>query len=241
MKTNGGRAAAILLAGGRGARARFSSNKAYAPIGGLPMISYCLQTLGRSRWVIQLVLVIRPQDQELARQVVRQAGVTTSWQMVNGGRSRHGSEYQGLQALSQQIAEGAIDMVAIHDGARPFLTPALLDALFRDAYRHGGAVPTLALEIPTHQMSKNQDLLAVEQTRLQRAQTPQIFSAPQLLSAYHRAQQAGFEGVDTAETAERFSDLKIKATPGDPENLKLTFPEDFQTAEILAERRRLIH
>ncbi len=233
MKSNGGRAAAILLAGGKGARARFSDNKAYVPVGGRPMIDYSLQTLDRSPWVVRLVLVIRPEDWETAEQVVQQSGVATPWLMVNGGQTRHASEAMGLTALSGEIADGKVDLVAIHDGARPFVTARLLDELFRDAHRHGGAVPTLAVDVPTHRVVKHRELAVLDQNRLHKAQTPQVFSAPELLSAYLSAQQAGFEGVDTAETVERFSDLKIRATPGDPDNLKLTFPEDFALAETL--------
>lgn len=234
MKTNGGHGGAILLAGGRGARAGFSVNKAYMPIAGRPMIGYSLKTLDRSPWVARLVLVIRPEDRRVAEQVVERVGVTTPWLMVEGGESRHASEYQGLEALAGEIDAGHLELVAIHDGARPFVRPRLLHQLFEDAERHGGAVPTLAVGVPTHRLAGQGEIAVLAQERLHRAQTPQVFSAPQLLSAYRRAQEAGFEGVDTAETAERFSDLLIRATPGDPNNLKLTFPEDFAWAEAMA-------
>lgn len=231
MKSNAGHAGAILLAGGRGARAGFSANKAYVPVGGRPMISYSLRTLDRCPWVAQLVLVIRPEDRPAAERIVEQVGITTPWLMATGGDSRHASEYRGLEALSGKIARGQIDLVAIHDGARPFVSPSLLRQLFRDADRHGGAVPTLPVDAPTHRLTGHGKIVLLNQERLHKAQTPQVFSAPELLAAYRRAQEAGFEGVDTAETVERFSDLKMRATPGDPNNLKLTFPEDFTSAE----------
>lgn len=232
MENNGGGGAGILLAGGRGARAGFSTNKAYVEIGGTPMLSYSLRTLDRSPWVERLALVIRPEDREVAERMVDRAGTTTPLLLVEGGSSRHRSEARGLKALSGEIRDGGIDLVAIHDGARPFLSPDLLDRLFRLARRHGGAIPTLGLETPTYRVSKNGDLVALPPDRLHRAQTPQVFSAPELLSAYRRARRAGFEGVDTAETVERFSDLKIRTTAGDPGNLKLTFPEDFETGRL---------
>ncbi len=234
MRSNGGRGGAILLAGGKGTRAGLSANKAYVTVGGRPMISYSVETLDRSPWVARLVLVIRPEDRRAAEQVMDRVGVATPWLMVTGGESRHASEYQGLEALSGEIAGGHIDLVAIHDGARPFVSPSLLHQLFRDAGRHGGAVPTLPVETPTHRLTGQGEITLLNQDRLHKAQTPQVFSAPELLAAYRRAQGAGFEGVDTAETVERFSDLKIRATPGDPNNLKLTFPEDFALAETIA-------
>ncbi len=236
MKNQSSRAAGILLAGGRGARAGFSTNKAYVEISGTPMISHPLRTLDRSPWIARLVLVIRPEDRGMAERVVDRSGVTTPTLLVNGGRSRHRSEARGLEALSDRIQSKSVDLVAIHDGARPYLSPSLLERLFRHAHLHGGAIPTLTAGPSAYRVSESGDLV-VEQDRLHRAQTPQIFSASELLSAYRLAREAGFEGVDTAETVERFSDLKIRATPGDPDNLKLTFPEDFQAVDLLAQRQ----
>ena len=228
MQIHRGQAAAILLAGGRGRRARLQTNKAYLQVHGAPLVVHSLQTLDRCSWVAKVVLVIRPQDRHLAEQAMQSSGITTPWLLAEGGSSRHRSEHRGLAALADDIRDGVVDLVAIHDGARPFLTPDLLDGLFQSARRHGGAVPTLAVETPTFQMSETGDLQPCEEGRLHRAQTPQIFWAAQLWAAYQKARQAGFEGVDTAETVERFSSLKIKAIPGDRGNLKLTFPEDFE-------------
>ena len=229
MKRNGGRAAGILLAGGSGSRARLSTNKAYVRIDTTPMVGHSLKTLDRSAWVVELVLVIRPEDRELAEQVVTESRLTTPLTMVNGGATRHGSETRGLEAITARIRDGSIDLVAIHDGARPFLSTHLLEELFRHAHLHGGAVPVLPIGSPLYRRLESDELVALDGDSLHRAQTPQVFSAPQLLAAYRRARQAGFEGVDTAETVERFSDLRTRAIPGDPGNLKLTFPEDFET------------
>lgn len=227
MEDNRGRAAGLLLAGGRGSRARLAANKAYVEVGGVPMITHSLRTLDRSPWVIELVLVIRPEDRPLAEEAVAGSEVTTPWQMVDGGDTRHSSETCGLEALAKVIGDGEVDLVAVHDSARPFLSSRLLENLFQEASRHGGAVPSLELEGPLFGVSDHRELHALPHRRLHRAQTPQVFSAPPLLAAYRRARQAGFVGVDTAETVKRFSDLRVKAVPGDPENRKLTFPEDF--------------
>jgi 2-C-methyl-D-erythritol 4-phosphate cytidylyltransferase len=232
MESNSGHAAGILLAGGRGSRARLSTNKAYVDVKNAPMISHSLKTLDRSRWVTELVLVIRPQDRKLAEDVVAESGLTTPLTMVGGGESRHGSEIRGLEALSERICDGSLDLVAIHDGARPYLRSSLLDELCENAHRHGGAVPVVPIRSPLYRLVDNCDLAILEQNRLHRAQTPQVFSALRLLEAYRRAREAGFEGVDTAETAQRFSNLRIRAVPGDPSNMKLTFPQDFQSPQL---------
>jgi 2-C-methyl-D-erythritol 4-phosphate cytidylyltransferase len=69
---------------------------------------------------------------------------------------------------------------------------------------------------------------------IRRVQTPQVFHARPLLEAYQASVAAGFEGVDTAETVERFSDLEVKVIPGDPRNIKITFVEDLFVAEEYA-------
>ncbi len=64
-------------------------------------------------------------------------------------------------------------------------------------------------------------------------QTPQAFRAPELLVAYRRAAEDGFEGTDTAACLERYADLSIAAVPSSPLNLKITFPEDVALADRL--------
>ena len=95
--------------------------------------------------------------------------------------------------------------------------------------------PGLEVEEPLFRYEDGEVEL-LEQTSLRRVQTPQAFHAKPLLLAYRRAKQAGFQGVDTAETIERFSDLSITVVPGDPHNIKVTFVEDFFTAEDYALR-----
>ena len=204
------------------------------------MISHSLETMDLSEWVTSLTLVIRPEDRAAGRAGGGPLGNRHPVPAgARGGRSRHRSEARGLESLAGAIGSGSIDLVAIHDGARPFLSLTLLDRLFRHAHRYGGAIPTRPMEAPAYRVAANRDLARAGHGRLHRAQTPQVFSAPELLSAYRRAGEAGFEGVDTAETVERFSDLRIGAVPGDPGNLKLTFPEDFESIRLPGEEQPL--
>jgi 2-C-methyl-D-erythritol 4-phosphate cytidylyltransferase len=226
--------AAIVLAGGSGTRSQQIFNKVYIPIRERPMLAYSLETFDRSESVGRLVLVIRDDDRQVAERVLAETPISKPTAVVAGGASRHQSEQAGLLALANAIETGEIDLVAIHDGARPFMTLELLEQVIGEARAHGGAVPGMPVEPPLYRISETMvEPLSSDTLRL--VQTPQVFRAAPLLAAYRKAAEVGFEGVDTAETVERFSDLEVALVAGDPRNLKITFIEDFFEAEDWAE------
>jgi 2-C-methyl-D-erythritol 4-phosphate cytidylyltransferase len=153
--------------------------------------------------------------------------------LVPGGATRHASEWQALRALRPEIEAGEIDVVAIHDGARPLAGTALFAETIRAARAHGGAIPVVPLP----------GLVRADGAPLEGAlagvQTPQAFRAPELLAAYVRADAEGFEGTDTASCLERYGSLRIDGVAGSSLNLKITFPEDVALATELADPARL--
>jgi 2-C-methyl-D-erythritol 4-phosphate cytidylyltransferase len=228
-----GHVAAIVLAGGRGSRVQHDVNKVYLPIRERDMLEYALESMGRSPAVDRVVLVVRAEDRSHAENLIAEMVPAKLTNVVLGGATRHESEQAGLEALAQAIETGEIGLVAIHDGARPFMTLDLLDSVLDTARRTGGAIPGLRSEEVLYRID-DLGAHALPQHTLRRVQTPQAFWAHPLLLAYRRAAEAGFEGVDTAETVERFSDLEISVVPGDPRNIKVTFVEDFFQAEEYA-------
>lgn len=221
--------AAIVLAGGSGSRTQQAVNKVYLPIRDRPMLAYSIETFERAPAIDRVVIVIREDDRKLAEQVLSEIPVSKETIVVPGGPTRHRSEMAGLTELAPAIESGEVELVAIHDGARPFLTLDLLEALIGLAVK-GGAVPALPVEAPLYRVD-GEAVEPLPEESLRRMQTPQVFLARPLLDAYRESVQAGREGVDTAETIERFSDLTVRAVPGDPRNIKVTFIEDFFRAE----------
>jgi 2-C-methyl-D-erythritol 4-phosphate cytidylyltransferase len=225
--------AAVVLAGGRGSRIRAEVNKVYLPIGGRDMLVSSLQAFDRASDVDRIVVVARPDDVGHLESIAALTSLSTPVTVAMGGATRHQSERSGIEALAPAIEAGDVELVAVHDGARPFITVDLLDRVVEAARRHGGAVPALPVE---------GDLYRREGVRarhlgdaiLRRAQTPQVFWSRHLLEGYRRAAAEGFEGVDTAETAQRFTDLDVALVEGDRRNLKVTFVEDLLVAEDLA-------
>lgn len=209
-------------------------NKVYLPIGDREMLEFSLETMDRSPDIDRIVLVVRDEDRAHAEVLIAETMPSKLTDVVTGGASRHESEHAGLEALADSIEAGDIEIVAIHDGARPFMTLGLLDAVVEAARATGGAIPGLRVEEPLFRVDDGGASL-LEPDTLRRVQTPQAFRAAPLLAAYRMADAEGYHGVDTAETIERYSSLAITVVPGDPHNIKVTFVEDFFAAEGYAQ------
>jgi 2-C-methyl-D-erythritol 4-phosphate cytidylyltransferase len=218
--------ASIVLAAGSGTRFGHSMNKVWLQLNGKHIISRSLKNSAASFSNVRSILVINPDDEEFAREALRKDGMPADIEIVHGGASRHESEYNALQYLKADILDGKIDLVLIHDGARPLATPQIFAAIAEGAHKHGGAIPTIALD--PHEMDTARD------ETVARVQTPQGFRAQQLLQAYEKAAITGFVGTDTAACMEAFfPDVNTVAVPGDIFNIKITYPQDLAIAELL--------
>jgi 2-C-methyl-D-erythritol 4-phosphate cytidylyltransferase len=218
--------ASIVLAAGTGTRFGHSMNKVWLQLNGKHIISRSLANSAASFSNVRSILVINPDDEEFAREALLKDGMPANIEIVHGGASRHESEYNALQYLKSDIAAGKIDLVLIHDGARPLATPQIFAAIAEGARSHGGAIPTIALD--SHEMDTARD------ETVARVQTPQGFRAQQLLEAYEKAAVQGFIGTDTAACMEKFfPDVKTVAVPGDVFNIKITYSQDLDIAKHL--------
>ena len=148
--------------------------------------------------------------------------------LVVGGDSRHASEWQALQALAPAINAGEVDVVVIHDAARPLAGTQLFEDVIAAAAEHGGAIP---VRDQGNLVGRDGDTPPGD--RVVAVQTPQAFLAAPLLAAYRQAAADGFVGTDTASCMERYTDLPVRCVPGDAGNMKITFPEDLFLAERL--------
>lgn len=205
----------VIVAGG--SSTRFGSDKLMADVEGQPLISHTVAAV--QAHVSRIVIACRPELIDSVSELHPEVTVAP------GGATRTLSEMAGLAALGEEY-----DLIGIHDAARPVLRGILVDRLFRIATRSGGAVPVLE---PDDLLVDRASLRPAPGVR--RAQTPQVFRGPELMSAYVRAAQAGFEGLDTADVMQQFSDVTIVGMPGDRTNLKVTYPADL---EMVRERVR---
>ncbi len=220
-------AAAVLLAAGSGTRLGSSVNKVLLPVGGIPILARSVRTVLEVVGVHRIVLVVRPEDRDAVSEAVSpHLGAHDLW-VVDGGAHRHDSEWQALRTLAADIEDGEIDVVAIHDAARPLAPASLWRAVIDTAAEHGGAIPVL----PTPRLSHRDG--SVAPADLVGVQTPQAFRARELLGAHRRAAAEGFVGTDTAACLERYGDIALVGVPSTAANLKVTFPEDVEQAETL--------
>jgi 2-C-methyl-D-erythritol 4-phosphate cytidylyltransferase len=233
-------AAAVVLAGGSGTRLGAEGNKVYLPLAGRPLLAWSLAAFAQAPSIGRLVLVTRPADRAYAEQAAREAGVAAGRpvDVVDGGAARHDSEWAALRLLAPAIRAGELDVVAIHDGARPVVSQPLIAAAVAAAREHGAAVPGVPLTDAAHadrtragarETEARAGLTRVGGT-LVRVQTPQAFRADLLLAAYAAADADGFTGTDTAACVERYAGIPVHCFPGDPRNVKVTYRRDLALA-----------
>lgn len=193
---------------GAGSSTRFGADKLMAQVAGKPLIAHTIEAVRAH--VDVCVVVCRPEMSSVVAELAD--GIT----LASGGATRTRSEMAGLTAIGADV-----ELIGIHDAARPLVSPATIERLFEVAAAEGGALPL----VPYERLIIDKDTLRPA-TGLAGAQTPQVFRSRELLDAYHEAARAGFEGHDTVEVVERFGDVRIVAIEGEEENLKVTFPGD---------------
>jgi len=200
------------------------TNKLFASLNGKPLLAWSVDTCERCRLVRKIVLVLN--DQDLARgQKLRKEGNWSKVTLCRGGARRQDSVREGLRQVRN------CDWVMIHDGARPFLTPDLIEDGLRMADEFGAAAAAVPVK-DTIKLADSENLIkeTLKRERLWAAQTPQIFSFDVITRAY---ENLAAEVTDDAAAVERLG-YKVKLYMGDYENIKVTTAEDLALARIIA-------
>ena len=224
-------AVGVVLAAGMGTRVGADGNKAYLPLAGRSMVSWSVAAVAGSANIARTVLVFRRGERDLAARTLATELPDTAVELVEGGDTRHGSEENVLRHLAPDIESGAVDVVLIHDAARPLAGPTMMDTALTTARAFGGAIPVLpATDIVKTDVDGR---LSRADGTLVRVQTPQAFRADPLLAAYRLAEGDSFEGTDTASCVQNFTDVEVRVFSGAATNLKVTFAHDVRLAERL--------
>jgi 2-C-methyl-D-erythritol 4-phosphate cytidylyltransferase len=217
-----------MLAAGDGRRAEHHTNKVLLPLAGRRVFTWSIRWARLLPAITHTVLVVRDEDRDDVQETLDREVEPPAVQVVTGGDSRHASEWKALTALEADIVAGEIDVVVIHDAARPLARTGLFADVITAAAEHGGAIPVRHQQHLTAYRDADQPPPSVVAV-----QTPQAFLARPLLDAYARADEEDFVGTDTASCIERYTDLPVWCIPGDAGNIKITFPEDMFLAERL--------
>ena len=215
---------AVIVAAGRGARSGLQQNKVFFEIEGRSVLSRCLDRFADCGLVEGIVLVISPSDQSAYDALVRREGACPLVKAVAcGGETRRDSVYNGLKALPEDV-----DVVAVHDAARPFVSREVIAATLESARRYGSGVISTPVVDTIKQLQPDGTVTTPDRSTLRAVQTPQTFDARKLIAAHARARAEALSVTDDAMLFEHYyGDLRLVTVPGAERNKKLTTKEDF--------------
>jgi 2-C-methyl-D-erythritol 4-phosphate cytidylyltransferase len=225
--------AAVIVAGGEGTRMGARLNKVFIEVNGRSILDYSLGLFESSPVVDQVVLVARQAD--LSQCEPLRSGFTKLSAVVPGGDLRHRSEFAGIRALAARIDAGEVDTVLVHDAVRPFASHRLIARLLVGVAQTVGCIPGLPLGRATALVADG--WIAGYPRNLWTVQTPQAFQATWLLESHNRAARKGFVGTDTASVIE-WAGGDVSVIEGEPDNIKITTPEDLVRAERIVSTGR---
>lgn len=221
------RTIAIIVAGGSGTRFGAELPKQFLELGGRPILMRTIEAFGENRDGSFDVIVTLPAGQiDLWHNLCERHGFAVPHRVVAGGETRWHSVKNALDSIGH-VADD--DIIAVHDGVRPLLTPGLISRTIDAARRDGAAIPVVMLNDSVRQVDGVVSH-ALDRSSLRAVQTPQAFTAKFLLDAYSLPYRSTF--TDDASVVE-CAGHAITLVEGDPHNLKITRPLDLALAEYL--------
>ena len=231
--TNAGRKAlplqkcgAVIVAAGSASRMG-GIDKVMAQLKGEPMIVRTVRAFQQCDAVREIVIVTR---EDLIRPISSLcAQMDKVKAVVAGGKSRQESVWLGLNALSKDVK-----LAAIHDGARPLITNAVIDRTVRAAHTYGAAAPAVPVKDTIKVVKSGLVMATPDRANLRAVQTPQVFDFDLLRGALKKAEEENASLTDDCSAVERMG-MSVKIVEGDERNLKVTTPLDLKIAEMLLE------
>lgn len=226
---------AIVLAAGQGKRMGGAIQKQYMELVGYPVLYYSLKAFENSEVIQDVILVTGAEDVEYCkREIVEKYEFHKVKRIVPGGKERYDSVYQGLQQMDFDV-----DYVFIHDGARPMVDETIIKNGLEEVIEHQAVVAGM----PSKDTIKIVDghsfaMETPDRTKVWNIQTPQIFSAKLVKSAYEKMLQVEHNYItDDAMVVEEFTDYKVKVYEASYKNIKITTQEDLEIATVFLDRR----
>lgn len=214
---------AVVVAGGSGRRMG-GVRKQYLDLLGEPVLLRALRPFLDHPAVREVVVVLPTEDAQSPPAWL--AGLPVA--RVAGGRERGDSVWHGLRRLGSEL-----DVVLIHDGARPFVTREIIDRVIAAARSTGAVAAVPATDTVKEVDDEGRVVRTLPRARIWQAQTPQGFPLHDLVTAYERARAEGLAETDDAAVFERYG-LPVRVVDGDRTNIKITRPVDLPIAEAIA-------
>lgn len=220
---------AIVVAAGSGTRLGGNRPKQFLELGGVPIIIHALRQFERCHAINEIVTVLPAEETAGFSSQAKEFRLQKLSRVVAGGETRAQSVQRGLAVISEA------EIVAVHDGVRPFVTPEEIERVVQAATASGAAVLVARVADTIKEVEGNRIVRTVPRNKLRRALTPQCFRFDILKRAYEALdglEAAGVEVTDESFLVERLG-VEILAVEGSARNIKITREEDLVLAEAI--------
>lgn len=221
----------VVVAAGTASRMQ-GIDKILAPLGDMPILARTLKVFQNSEAVSEVIVVTREDLLVDISRMCKEFFLDKVAKVVVGGAERMLSVRAGLR----QVRPDA-ELIAIHDGARPFLTQAVLEQVLEQAARSGAAAPAIPLNDTIKRAANGIVEETVDRSVLWSVQTPQVFQADLIRAAVEQAVEQGVQVTDDCSIVEQLG-MKVVLTPGDRENIKVTTPFDLILGQAILDLRQ---
>ncbi|MCD6320130.1 MAG: 2-C-methyl-D-erythritol 4-phosphate cytidylyltransferase [Candidatus Desulfofervidaceae bacterium] len=215
---------AIIVAAGIGRRMGSELPKQFLSLKGKPILWHTLARFQKCVAVKEIVLVVNPFWEKESRMIAAEFSKIVN--IVYGGGRRQESVWAGLKEVKES------EIVLVHDGVRPFVSESLIETVVEGASKWGAVIPALPAKETVKWVENNIIKKTLPRHSIWLAQTPQGFKYDVLKTAYIKAQTEPLEFTDDASLVEQLG-IAVRVIPGEPQNIKITTPEDLQWAESL--------
>ena len=229
-KTAHVRCTAVVAAGGASIRMN-GGNKLFAAVGGVPILAMTLCALQDSKYIDDIIVVIRAEDADQTGRLCCDYNIAKLFRIVSGGETRTESVYNGVMAVPRET-----ELIAIHDGCRPFVTNAIIGETVSAAIKYGAAAPAVPVKDTIKAAEHGIVTSTPERSSLFAVQTPQVFDADLIKGALKNAMKKKLALTDDCMAAEAIG-VAVHLTDGAYENLKITTPADLIIGETILNMR----
>ena len=225
------RCAALVAAAGSSSRMG-GVNKLLEDLDGMPVLVRTLTALQQSELVDEIIIATREEEIVEISDLCHTYGISKCTKVVRGGESR----VHSVMRAAVEAAPGT-GFLAVQDGARPLVTPDLIDRVIREAHRCNAAAPAIPVKDTVKTVKEGEMVNAtLDRSLLRAVQTPQVFSADLLKAALQNALDQNLPITDDCSAVEQLGKV-VYLVEGEEENLKITTPTDLILARALLQAR----
>lgn len=223
----------VIVAAGTGKRMKSNVNKQYIKLRDKEVVAHTIEVFDKNDNVDEIIVVVREDEEEFfVEHVLNKYNFDKNIKVAHGGNERQDSVYNGLKKASEECS-----IVLIHDGARPFVSDAIINNSIEEAIENKAVVVGVPVKDTIKVLDDNNIITKTPNRKYVWAvQTPQTFDYEILMNSYESAFKRNFYGTDDAMLVENMG-YNVKMIMGSYENIKMTTREDLNFAEQILKNR----